>query len=319
LPKLGVGILGVGKLSCKTLIPAFKFCDEVKLVALGSRNPIRAKSKIKAKETDLFFGSYDEVLSHSEVQIVYIVLPNHLHAEWSIKAMNQGKAVLCEKPLCMNLLEMEKIKEASNATGQLFAEAFMYRFHPQHQKVKEILASGVLGELQLFRAQFSYFLDDPTNIRLKPDCGGGALRDVGCYLIDSLLWLSGKEVSSLVATKKVGETGTDESTCIQVDVSGGLKAQLFCSTRSSRENWYSLVGEFGSIDVPQAYIPASGKQVCLILKTPRGQEAIKVPGVNTYATQMDEFSKCVARGKDISIGDPLYFNEALHHSLHKII
>jgi predicted dehydrogenase len=314
LEKVGYGILGVGKLTSKTLIPAFQFCEHSKLVALGSRNPEKAQLKVRGAE-DVFCGSYEEVIAHPQVQVVYVVLPNHLHAEWSIKAMELGKAVLCEKPICTSGQELDKMRSVSQKTGQLLAEAFMYRFHPQHQKVLEILSSGVLGELQLFKAQFSYQLNDPNNIRLKADCYGGALMDVGCYLLDALLRLSGSEISTFHIDQKSSPHGTDQNSAIQVKMNSGLLAQLFCSTSSPRANFYHWIGERGSLEVPQAFIPASGKQVNLILKTEAGQQVIKIPGVNQYALQIDGFSEKVLKKENFVKKDPLYLNGSLHKAL----
>lgn len=314
MEKVGYGILGVGKLTSKMLIPAFRFCENSKLVALGSRGIAKAKSKVKGQE-DIFWGDYDEVISHPDVQVVYVVLPNHLHAEWSIKAMKKGKAVLCEKPMVTSMNEFDGVLSVSQQTGQLLAEAFMYRFHPQHQRVRKILSSGILGDLQLFRAQFSYHLEDPDNIRLKPDCHGGALMDVGCYLLDALLWLSGLEVSSFHLDQKISEYGTDENSAIQISMSSGLQAQLFCSTRSPRENSCEWIGDKGRLQAPQAFIPASGKQVNLILKTETGQEIIKIPGVNSYALQMDHFSRQFLSGEKFEKSDLLFTNQSLHKML----
>ena len=289
--KVKYGLLGVGKLTSKSLIPAFKFCESSELVALGSQNIKSAKEKVKSSPEDIFWGSYEEVLNHPEVQVIYIVLPNHLHKKWTIQAMQAGKAVLCEKPLCMNKMEFEEIQLAAQHTGQIFREAFMYRFHPQYKKVFEILNSGVLGKLQLFRAQFSYHLTDASNIRLKTECGGGALMDVGCYLLDSLLWLSGQKVKKSSIFSQKEENGTDQSTSLMLEMELGLQAQLFCSTRSSRIHQIQIFGENGSLEIPQAYIPAAGKQVHLILKSDQGQEVTKLKGVNQYSAQLDDFSR----------------------------
>lgn len=314
MQKVGYGILGVGKLTSKSLVSAFKFCKHSKLVALGSRDVAKARKKVKDAD-GIFWGSYDEVLAHPDVQVVYVALPNHLHAKWAIKAMQQGKAVLCEKPICTSLCELEDMISVSKQTNQLLADGFMYRFHPQHQKVKEILDSGILGELQLFKAQFSYHLTDPHNIRLKPECHGGALNDVGCYLLDSLLWLSNSSIESFQIDQKEVQSGIDESTALQIKMNSGLIAQLFCSTKSPRINFYQWVGEKGTLEVPQAYIPASGKPVHLILKTESGQEVIKVPGVNQYALQMDHFSLNYDSREHFVKKEPLEVHQALYRAL----
>lgn len=315
MAKVGFGLLGVGKLTSKSLIPAFKFCDQAELVALGTRDGVETKKKIKNIDSDIFFGSYEEVIHHPKVEVVYIVLPNHMHAEWSIKAMKAGKAVLCEKPVSLSFSELNKMKGVAKENDVLFSEAFMYRFHDQHRKVQEILKSQTLGKLQLIKAQFSYPLKDRQNIRLKPECGGGALNDVGCYLLDSLLWHSGRKIiESSIHCVKNGD-GLDISTSLQLKLEEGLLAQLFCSTNAPRENSMTFIGEKGSLALPNAYIPASGKQVHLILKTESGQEILKVKGSNNYTRQMDHFSKVFKEKGSFFEGDSLFLRESLHKSL----
>jgi len=319
MSKVGYGLLGVGKLTCKTLIPAFKFCQNSRLVALGTRDVNTARAKLKDLPPEVMLGSYEEVLNHPEVDVVYVVLPNHLHAQWSIKALQLGKAVLCEKPLCLSLNELNAMQNAAKMANKPLAEAFMYRFHPQHKKVKEILDSGVLGELRLFRAQFSYFLDDPSNIRLKPECGGGALMDVGCYLLDSLLWLSERKIEKYSMFQKMNECGIDSSTSIQLQLEKGLQAQLFCSTNSPREHTMVWIGEKGWLEIPEAYVPASNKQVHLNLKTEKGHEVIKIDGCHTYALQMEHFSKNILLGCQSKEGDPLFINTTLYKTMDQLV
>src|SRR3954452_25296772 len=201
------GILSTADINRKLLAGAAE-SDDVDVVAVGSRDLAPAESFAQQWGIERAYGSYDELLADPEVEAVYIPLPNTLHAEWSIKAVEAGKHVLCEKPFTRHPDEVTQAWDAADRAGRLLSEAFMYRHNPQTKKAKELVETGAIGELRLIRSTFSYSLYDDSNIRLRTDVEGGSLMDVGCYNV-SWSRLIGGEPTSVHAAAWYGPTGTD--------------------------------------------------------------------------------------------------------------
>ncbi len=201
------GILSTADIN-KKLLAGAAASDDVDVVAVGSRDLGRAEEFARAWGIDRAYGTYDELLADPDVEAVYIPLPNTMHSEWSIRALEAGKHVLCEKPFSRHIDEVERAFDAADATGRHLAEAFMYRHHPQTARLAELVASGVIGELRVIRSAFSYSLYDAENIRLRVDVEGGSLMDVGCYCVSGSRLLGG-EPESVVGAAHVGPSGTD--------------------------------------------------------------------------------------------------------------
>jgi predicted dehydrogenase len=182
--KIRWGVLSTADIGMKKVIPAMQrgqYCD---MVAISSRSAESARAAAKQLGIPKAYGSYEEMLADPEVEAVYNPLPNHLHVPWSIKALEAGKHVLCEKPIAMTTVEARTLLETSKRYPRLKAsEAFMYRLHPQWQLARELVNTGKIGELRTIHSFFSYFLLDPQNIRNIADIGGGGLMDIGCYNI----------------------------------------------------------------------------------------------------------------------------------------
>src|SRR3982751_3768396 len=176
------GIVSTANIN-RNVIPGAHASDKVELLAVASREQGKADAYAREWEIPRAYGSYDELVGDSDVGGVYISLPNTLHCEWSIKAMEAGKHVLCEKPLSRHPDEVARTYEVSDRTGMLMSEAFMYRHNPQTTKLKQLVDDGAIGELRLGRSAFSYGLFAESNIRLRTDVDGGALMDVGCYCV----------------------------------------------------------------------------------------------------------------------------------------
>src|SRR3954449_9139155 len=174
------GIVSTANIN-RNVIPGAHASDKVELLAVASRDQGRADAYAQKWEIPRAYGSYDDLLADPDVEAVYISLPNTLHCEWSIKAMEAGKHVLCEKPMSRSPDEVAAAFDAAERTGKLLSEAFMYRHNPQTKRAKQLVDDGAIGELRLIRSTFSYGLYDETNIRLRPDAEGGSLMDVGCY------------------------------------------------------------------------------------------------------------------------------------------
>ena len=184
------GILGTARIN-RMLIPPLRVSPGNRLVAVASRDLARGEAYAREWEIGRVHGSYEALLADPEIDVVYIPLPNHLHAEWTIKAARAGKHVLCEKPLALTVEDVDAMTAACREAGVVLAEAFMYRHHPQTLKVKELLDAGAIGTLRFLRGSFSFPLTRPNDVRLRPEWGGGCLWDIGCYPLSFARYLVG--------------------------------------------------------------------------------------------------------------------------------
>ena len=320
------GLMGLGKIATQSIVPAFATCEHGELVAIGSGRPDRARTELlqcKGFE-QLEVQSYEALIERSDLDAIYIALPNHLHREWTLKALDAGKNVMCEKPLGLNLSEAREMTARAKNAGRLLAEAFMYRHHPQMAVVKEQLANGAIGEVRLIRSNFSYLLADLSNIRLKPECGGGALLDVGCYGIDVSRYLTGEEPSDLDVTSIMGaESGVDERSTVDLIFPSGVQAQVFCATDAYRENRVEIYGTKGKIEVPSAFVMPPNKIAHVLIHNDSGQQVIKVSPANAYALELSAFSRSIGAGQlewplEDGLGGALALNLSMDSSSLKV-
>lgn len=282
-----MAIIGIGKISTKAMIPAIRRAETADLYALGSSSPDKAaRLQTAAKRV---YPSYQQVLDDPAVDGVYIGLPNHLHKEWTVKALACGKHVLCDKPLALNLDETKDVNAAARSAGRVLMEGFMYRFHPQHARVKELIASGTIGRVRLFEAHFHYYLEDLSNIRMKPETGGGGLYDVGCYGIDSARYLLSEEPVSCNGRWSLGPSGTDEFCHFTLNFSDDQVATITCGTHLQREQTYSIYGDLGVIRVPMSYVPKRSRRNRVLVSTEEGEKQHIVSPTDQYAVEVDAF------------------------------
>ena len=242
MKKVRWGLLSTARIN-RRLIPAIRAARRGDLVAIASREMDHAKAYAREWDIPQYFGGYQEMLDSGEVDAVYIGLPNHLHAEWSIRAMEAGVHVLCEKPFAITLDEVDAMIAASQRTGMALAEAFMYRHHPQTILAREWVQEGRLGEVVMIRGTFSFKLDDPGNVRMVPEWGGGALWDVGVYPVSFAQYILGGPPVRVSATQTLGPSGVDEAFAGHMTYSRGALAQVSCSFRSP---WYSYAEVLGT-------------------------------------------------------------------------
>jgi predicted dehydrogenase len=249
MKKLRWGILSTANIATEKVIPGIQKAARCEVVAVGSRDVDRARRAADRLAIPRVHGSYEALLADPEVDAVYIPLPNHLHAEWTIAAARAGKHVLCEKPLALTAADAEGMLDACEAEGVRLMEAFMYRLHPSWVAVRELVSSGRIGRLVAVDSWFSYFNDDATNIRNIRDYGGGALYDIGCYLVNLSRMLSGAEPVRVKASLV-----RDPLTGVDVLTSGILEfpdcvASFTCSTRAEDDQRVHVYGTEGRISV----------------------------------------------------------------------
>ena len=239
------GILSTADINRKLLAGAAQ-SDEVDVVAVGSRDLSRATEYARTWGIERAYGTYDELLADPDVEAVYIPLPNTMHSEWSIRALEAGKHVLCEKPFSRHIGDVEAAFDAADRTGLHLSEAFMYRHHPQIARLTELVASGAIGELRVIRTAFSYSLYDADNIRLRTDVEGGSLMDVGCYCVSGARLLGG-EPESVVGAAHIGSSGTDWVFSGLMRFPRNVTALFDCGTSLPDRDELEAIGTEGSI------------------------------------------------------------------------
>jgi predicted dehydrogenase len=248
------GVLSTSRFAQTQLLPALARCEHVELVAIASRDGARARSVAASFGIPRAYGSYEELLADPEVDVVYNPSPNHLHVPWSIKALEAGKHVLCEKPIGLTAAQAQTLLDVSRRHPRLkVMEAFMYRLHPQWQRAAQIVRAGGVGEPRLVQSVFSYFNDDPGNVRNQAEIGGGALLDIGCYTISIARFVFGAEprrVLGLVDTDP--RFGTDRISSALLDF-GGATGSFTCATQLQPYQRAHILGTEGRIEIEIPY------------------------------------------------------------------
>src|SRR5579872_4482740 len=255
-----------------------------KLVAVGSRTQYAADKFGETWNVPRRYGSYTKLLADKDVQAVYISTPHPLHAQWAIKAAAAGKHILCEKPLTLNYAQAETVIEAARKNDVFLMEAFMYRCHPQTEKLVELIRSGMIGQVRVIQATFSFNSDnDPQGRLLNNALGGGGILDVGGYCVSVARLIAGAalgkgfaEPVQVQAVGHVGETGVDEYTVAVLAFPGDIMAQVWTGVRVEGENVVRVFGTEGSLLVPTPWLPDVGEPVKLILQRGGEQQEIAV-------------------------------------------
>lgn len=293
------GILSTARINRRVAL-GIRASPMTELAGVASRELSRAEGAVKELGAKRAFGSYEEMLASDEIDAVYISLPNSLHAEWSIKAAEAGKHVLCEKPLASNSKEAKQVVDVCEREGILLMEAFMYRHHPQHAKVREITSSGRIGEPLVVKAYFTYYLEPSDDIRWKGDLSGGALMDVGCYCINaSGLIFKVEPITTKGLWRYDRVRGVDVTTLALLEFPENRYALFTCSMLMQRSNRYEVVSSEGSIEVPTAFVPGN-TDVVLRVSDRSGTEEMVVPGVDQYRLEVEHFSKCILEGTSLT-------------------
>jgi len=263
MKKIRWGLLSTARIN-RRLIPPIRKSKYGTLTAIASRDLSRAQAYAAEWQIPRAFGSYEALLASDEVDAVYISLPNHLHAEWSVRALQSGKHVLCEKPIAITIEDIDRMIQTSRETGFLLQEAFMYRHHPQTKLVGELINDGWLGEVTLVRGFFSFYMGNPEgNVRLVPEYGGGSLWDVGVYPLSFAQMVYGQAPVRVAAEQWVGEAGVDESFSAQMMYGDGRVAQIACSFRIPFQTSIEIHGTQGrlTIDWPFLRIDEKGRSI----------------------------------------------------------
>ncbi len=290
------GILSTARIAAQKVIPAMQKSTLGAVTAIASRELGSARAAADRLGISSAFGSYQALLDSPEVDAVYNPLPNHLHVPWSIKALEAGKHVLCEKPIGLSAADVEKLVAVAAAHPHLkVAEAFMYRHHPQWVCARELVRSGKIGALRTVHAFFSYCNKDPNNIRNKASTGGGALMDIGCYGVSLARYLFGCEPLRAGATMRHDPIfGTDILTAAILDFGHGT-AGFTCATQLHRYQRVDVLGEEGYIKIRVPFNAPHDEPVYIKIAYPGGTEVLRFGPVDQYTLQADAFARAVAQ------------------------
>jgi D-xylose 1-dehydrogenase (NADP+, D-xylono-1,5-lactone-forming) len=308
------GIISTAHINRK-LIPGAKASPNVDLVAVASRDGARAESYAREWEIERAYGSYDALLADPEIEAVYISLPNTMHCEWSIRALEAGKHVLCEKPMSRHTDEVEAAFDAAERAGRFLSEAFMYRHNPQTKKARALLDEGAIGELRLVRSAFSYTLYDEKNIRLRTDVEGGALMDVGCYCVSGSRLLGG-EPETAYGQAWFGPSGTDWVFGGTLRFPGNAIALFDCGTALPERDELEAIGSEGSLFLDD---PWHCNNPVIELRRGGQVERIEVEREDSYRLELENVSDAIRGeaelllGRDDAVGQARTL-EALHRS-----
>jgi predicted dehydrogenase len=285
------GIVSTADINKKLLAGAAESPD-VDVVAVGSRDRGRAEEFARAHGIPRAYGSYDELLADTDVEAVYIPLPNTMHCEWSIRAVEAGKHVLCEKPMSRHTADVEEAFDAAERAGRVLSEAFMYRHHPQTAQLVDLVRGGAIGELRLIRAVFSYGLFDPDNIRLRTDVEGGALMDVGCYCVSGARLLAG-EPTNVFGRATIGSTGTDWVFTGSLQFPNEVQALFDCGTTLPNRDELEAVGTEGSLFLDD---PWHCNEPVLELRRKDGVQLIQAGRGNPYRLELENVGAAIRTG-----------------------
>ena len=308
------GIISTADINRK-VIPGAHASPKVDLVGVASRDRARAEAYAREWEIPRAYGSYEELLEDPEIEAVYISLPNTMHSEWSIRSLEAGKHVLCEKPFSRHPEEVAAAFDVAERAGRFLSEAFMYRHNPQTKRLKQLVGDGAIGELRLVRTTFSYGLYDEDNIRLRTDVEGGALMDVGCYCISGARLLGG-EPESVFGQAWFGETGTDWVFTGELRFPGNVLAHFDCGTAMTDRDELEVAGSEGSLFVDD---PWHCQTPVIELRRDDGVERIELEREDSYRLELENVSDAIRGegelllGRDDAMGQVRTI-EALHRS-----
>ena len=295
------GVLGVARIATLKVIPAMQAGQWTEVAAIASRDIMKARAAAGALHIPKAYGSYEELLADPDIDAIYNPLPNHLHVPWTIRAAQARKHVLCEKPIALNADEAAGLIAVRDAAGVLIQEAFMVRTHPQWQRAKELVRSGRIGPVRSIVGVFSYFNDDPTNIRNIPEWGGGGIRDIGCYLIHPARFILDREPLRVAAAiERDPSLRVDRLASMVLDF-GDAQVTGTCATQTVPWQRVQILGTRGriEIEIPFNALPDRPSRIFVDDGSDiagAGIETMALPAVNQYTIQADLFSRAILDG-----------------------
>ncbi|TAA52374.1 Gfo/Idh/MocA family protein [Shinella sp. JR1-6] len=302
------GVLGCAGIAEKAVIPAIQSSRLGRVTAIASRDLGRATEMAARFDIARAYGSYEDLLADPAIDAIYNPLPNHLHVPLTIKALEHRKPVLCEKPIALGAAQAVELAAAQKAAGLPVAEAFMVRHHPQWKTARALVTEGRLGEVRAILTIFSYYLDDPRNVRNQADIGGGSLFDVGCYAVNTARFLFGAEPLRAIALMERDPTfGTDRLTSGLLAFPEGRQLAFTCSTQLALTQKVTVLGTWARLEIPVPFNAPADAPTRLVLDDGRdlaggGREEIAIAPVDQYREQADAFADAVLTGTPLEAG-----------------
>lgn len=279
------GILGTAHIG-RSLLRAIGDARDNCIQAVASREWTRASEWAREFGVPRVFGSYDELLTSGEVNAIYNPLPNSLHGEWTIRALEAGLPVLCEKPFTTTAEEARKVAAVAARTQLPVAEAFMYRYHPMYERVLQAVRGGEIGQVMAIRSAFTFRLPDRTNIRWSKELAGGSLMDIGCYCVNVSRLIAGTEPVRVAAIER--REGVDGTMIGVLEFPNGLLSRFECSFEQYDRSYVEIEGSEGIVTIPKPWFPGEDFATYSI-KRGEHEEVVRVPGANTYLLEIEDF------------------------------
>jgi predicted dehydrogenase len=293
---LNWGFLGTGRIT-KALVEPLHTSVRNRLTGVASRSIERARALAATVGAERTYGSYNEMLDDPAIDVVYISLPNALHTEWTVKAVQAGKHVLCEKPLATHVADVNAIIAAATVHKCVVAEAFMYRHHPQTLLVRQMIADGVLGDIRVIRGAFRFPLTRDEDVRWLPELGGGSLWDVGCYPVSFARYVAGAEPLEVVGWQRTTPSGVDDTFVGQLQFPGGVFATFDSSFRTPFSTSFEVAGTSGTLVLRTPYKPGTD---CVVELTDiaGNTRAVIVAGEELYRGEVENLAAAVLDGAE---------------------
>jgi D-xylose 1-dehydrogenase (NADP+, D-xylono-1,5-lactone-forming) len=291
------GILSTAAIN-RLVIPPAHASGKVELLGVASRDQARADEYAREWEIPRAYGSYESLLADDEIEAVYISLPNNMHCEWSIRSLEAGKHVLCEKPMGKRAAEVEEAFDVAERAGRLLSEAFMYRHNPQARRVRELLDDGAIGEPRIVRARFGFALFDTDNIRLRTDVEGGSLMDVGCYCVNGSRLVAG-EPELVFGQQLIGPSGTDWVFTGSLRFPGELFGLFDCWTSLPERDELEVVGTEGSLFLDD---PWHAREPVIELRRDGSSERIELEQADSYLLELENVSEAIRGEGELLLG-----------------
>jgi predicted dehydrogenase len=291
---IGWGLLGTARIN-RRVIPAIRAVAGAELRAVASRQGDRAVAYAREWAIPASHGSYQALLADPDVDVVYVPLPNSLHVEWTIAALEAGKHVLCEKPLALTVEDVDRVAAAAREAGRIAAEGFMYRHHAQTDAAVHLVRDGAVGRVRVIRGTFTFMLDRQGDVRLKPALGGGSLWDVGCYPVGFARLVCGAEPLEVVGRAEIGPTGVDLAFVGQLLFPDAVRASFDCGFRAAYRTAVEISGSEGTLAIPQPFQPGLDERLRLL----HGSEVTEIPvkaGRPLFEDEVDEMTTLVRSG-----------------------
>lgn len=288
------GILSTAKIGRKAVIPALQASAMAEVSAVASRDGQSARTFASQMGIPRAYEGYDALLADPEIDAVYNPLPNHLHKIWTIRAAEVGKHILCEKPLAVTVKDCREMIAAARTNGVQLMEAFMYRYHPRIQAVRQMVNEGAIGETHTIESAFTFMLADPSNIRLKPEMGGGSLMDVGCYCVNLSRLLAGREPVAVNARPHWAASGVDEQLTGLLDFGDGLIAHFDCGFNQAHRQRCLIAGSKGTLELPIAFNMGIAATQLLETKLTGDSQVHTFPAVDMYRLMAEDFMHAIA-------------------------